>query len=79
MFRKIGGVVCLLLALLLSLALLKQLPVVIHHILKALSAFGEARQMGYAAGQIIGFFLFLIPTIFLWKYGIRLLKAPVSR
>ena len=72
--KRIFGIVFIILALLLTLAIVGQLPSLFGALFEFLAIFRgnlESYQVGYALGHVIYWALHFVATIVLWKYGVR--------
>lgn len=86
MSRKIIGVIFILLAVIMTLAIVGQLPKLIAVWLQFIALFGgntDAYQTGNVVGQLIYWFIHFAATFALWKYGVRWVgtssKKPVVK
>ena len=72
--KRIFGIVFIILALLLTLAIVGQLPSLFGALFDFLAIFRgnlDSSQVGYAIGHMIYWMLHFVATIALWKYGVR--------
>lgn len=79
--KKILGYIFIALAILLTLAIVGQLPALFGVILSFFKIFTgklESYQMGEVFGHIIYWIIHLVVTFALWKYGIRWTRKEVK-
>lgn len=79
--KRIFGFIFILLASLLTLAIVGQLPALFGTILGFLKIFTgklDAYQIGQVIGRIIYWIIHFVATIALWKYGLRWSKKQVE-
>jgi hypothetical protein len=75
--KKIGGVLIIILAAILTLAIVGQLPQLFKSIAGFLMIFTgklNASEAGEASGHFIYWVFHFVITIALWKYGLRMLR-----
>jgi hypothetical protein len=76
--KRITGVVFIILAILLTLAIVAQLPLLLTVIIRFLAIFRgnlDSSQIGESIGQMIYWILHFTATIILWRYGIGCFRS----
>ena len=81
MSKRIFGVVFIILAAILTLAIVGQLPTLFGVLFSFFAIFTgkfEASQVGETIGHVIYWLFHFALTIVLWKYGVRWVRKPVK-
>ena len=81
MSKRIFGVVFIILAAILTLAILGQLTTLIKVLFNFFAIFTgkmDAFQVGQTIGNVIYWVIHFVLTIALWRYGIRWSRKPVK-
>ncbi|MBX2827930.1 MAG: hypothetical protein KTR22_07195 [Flavobacteriaceae bacterium] len=77
-FKKVLGVVFILMGIPLTLSLAVQIPTVLGNVLSIFSA-SNAQEVGYGIGSLVAFLFFGFIVYLLFRFGIKWLKAPKKK
>lgn len=81
MSKRIFGLLFILLAIILTLAAIAQLPTILNLLIRVFTLFKghrDAFQVGETIGSVIYWIAHFAATFALWKYGLRRMRKPVK-
>ena len=81
MTKRIFGAVFIILAVILTLAIIGQLPTLFGVMFSFFAMFTgklDASQVGETIGHVIYWIIHFAMTIVLWRYGVRWVRKPVK-